>query len=249
MLGVSLCLSPYWILTAHAAPPMRAAVPDVLEYPLAAIDEKGHVTGGVLPDLYRELAIELGTTVDYQVLSRKRIEGALLAGQVDIKCYHSPGWVEYKGKMDWTIATLPQIERVVTLFGASTVKKLPDDLVGKRLAVKLGYQYPRLQSLFDSKQAVRVEEVKAANQFRALDEGLVNALILSDAEIEGFLSRNPAGRSRFKALSEPLDVIQTQCMVSPTSPWSVIAINAALRRLMTRGVVEGIVKRYGLAMR
>lgn len=230
------------------APPLRVAELDSESYPLVVIDPTGHVTGGLLTELGNALAHSLGTTAVHTIHSRRRIEAAVAEGEADISCYSSPQWTDYKGRLDWTVPTLPQIERVVVLKDHPVLQRIPDDFLDKRIATMWGYHYATIQPLFDSHQAVRVDDTHVANMFRLVETGLADALISSEAEIEGYFAQRPGTRDRFSVGTAPFSIVATQCYVSPKSRWSLPSINKALTNMVTRGDVERMAKRYGMSM-
>ncbi|WP_374357753.1 substrate-binding periplasmic protein [Chitinimonas sp.] len=234
---------------AHAAPPLRVAELDSINYPFVELDKSGKISGGLLPALGDLIARELGTKAVHSVWSRRRIEQAVGRGDADISCYSSPKWTDYSGPLQWTIATLPQIERVVVLKGQPLPGTSSNDFAGKRIATMLGYHYPSIQPLFDEKRATRIDSTRVSNLFRLVEDKLADALISSEAEIEGHFARNPAARERFSVATTPFSVVDTQCYISPSSPWPLADINKALNTLLGNGEIERLARQYHMSMR
>lgn len=237
------------VLPAGAAPPLRVAAIDSASYPLVVLDGQGRVTGGLLTELGDAIAKALGTKAVHLTWSRRRIEAAVAEGEADISCYSSPQWTDYKGRLDWTVPTLPQIERLVTLKGHVPPARVPDDFLDKRIATMLGYHYASIQPLFNSHQATRVDETRVANLFRLVETGLADALISSEAEIEGYFAQHAGAREKFVVGSATFTFVATQCYVSPKSPWDLASIDKALTGLVDSGEVERMARRYGMSMR
>lgn len=243
-LGCMLAIPP-----AHAAPPLRVAQLESLRYPLVEVDAQGKVSGGLLKTLGDRIAEKLGTSAQHSLWSRRRTEAAVLAGDADIACYLSPIWSDEARDGLWSIPVLPQIERVVALRGKRLPSPVPQDFKGLRVAIMLGYHYPAIQGLFDAKAAQPVEETRVDNLFRLLLTDRADVLITSEAEIEGQFRQFPAQRERFEVGKQAFTTVDTQCLVSPKSPWSLTQVNAALKALVSSGEIGRLAARYGLSMR
>ncbi|GAA5179730.1 hypothetical protein GCM10025771_22530 [Niveibacterium umoris] len=232
-----------------AAPPLRMAHIESLRYPLLEVDAQGKVSGGILKELGDRIAVQLGTQAQHISWSRRRAEPAVLSGDADIACYLSPQWSDQARDGLWTVAVLPQIERVVTATGKRLPETAPQDFKDLRIAIMLGYHYPSIQGLFDSREARAVEDTRVENLFRLVMTDRADALITSEAEIEGQFRQFPDQRARFKVGTQPFTVVDTQCLVSPKSHWSLDQFNTALRTLAARGEIERLAHRYGMSMR
>lgn len=243
--GLALCRS----AGVYADAPLRVAQVDTVNYPLVQLDASGKVEGGLLADMGEQLARKLGTHAVQLTFSRRRLEDAVMTGAADISCYLSPSWSDRYGKSGrWTLATLPQIERLVVGSGQPLPKAIPDDFAGKRVALILGYHYPRIQPLFDQRRATRQDFTRVEQLFHAVEQGHADVLISSEAEILGYLNANPDRRRLFTVGTVNFTVVKTQCLVSPASPWSLARIDAALASLVDSGELERLARRYGMSM-
>jgi ABC-type amino acid transport substrate-binding protein len=243
--GLALCLA----TGVYAEAPLRVAQADTVTYPLVQLDTAGKITGGLLAELGDRLALKLGTHAVQLTFSRRRLEDAVMSGSADISCYLSPHWSDrYSKSGRWTIATLPQIERLVAANGRPLPKRIPDDFAGKRVAVILGYHYPRIQPLFDQGRATRQDFTRVEQLFHSVELGSSDVLISSEDEILGYLAANPGKRMLFTVGTDNFTLVKTQCLVSPHSPWSLARIDAALASLAASGELERLAKRYGMTM-
>lgn len=248
-LSVFIVLLLCGLADAHAAPLLRIAQVDTENYPLLVLDASGQATGGLLKDLGDKLAEHLGTSAQHLTFSRKRLEDSVQSGAADISCYLSPRWSDHYSKNGlWTIATLPQIERVVVAADKPMPKAVPGDFAGKQVALMLGYHYARIQPLFDQKRATRQDFTRVEQLFRAVNKGEADVFISSEAEIVGYLNAHSTMRSRFKVGEDNFTVVKTQCLVSPKSPWHLAKINLALQQMLDDGTLERLAKHYGMSM-
>lgn len=234
---------------AWAGPPLRVAQAETSTYPLLQIDAAGRASGGLLKDLGDKLAERLGTNAQHLTFSRRRLEDSVQQGTADVGCYLSPNWSDrYAKSGQWSIATLPQIERMVVPLGKPIPKAIPEDLIGKRIAVIFGYHYPRIQPLFDEGKAARIDVNRVGQLFRLLEQGSADVLISSETEISGYLNTNPGDKTRFTVSAANFSMVETQCLVSPKSPWPLGRINAVLESMSTDGTLRKMAERYGMSM-
>ncbi len=240
-----LCLGA-WHAAAPAGEPLRYGVVDSMGYPFNVLDAQGRVTGGLLLDMGEKLAHEMGAPLEPVIISRRRVDPSLLRGTVDVVCYFSPQWSGVAKQLRWSVATLPQIERLVVPKGNA----LPgaDELAGKRIATQIGYTYPTLQPLFEAGKVKRIDESRVALMFKALDLGAADVLVTSEGEIEGYFHDVPDAREHFEVSTTPFTSVPTQCALSPKSGFRLQDMDKALTRLVKRGDMERLARQYRLSM-
>ncbi|PTC36120.1 hypothetical protein CLJ1_3605 [Pseudomonas paraeruginosa] len=72
-----------------AAPPLRFAVMESWGMPLIRLEES-QPTAGIVHDITRSLARQVGREALYHPYPRARIEQAMDGGEIDVRCYISP---------------------------------------------------------------------------------------------------------------------------------------------------------------
>jgi ABC-type amino acid transport substrate-binding protein len=212
--GLVLCVCVPAFLPAHARAAeqaLRFAVYENLDYPLNVFDKNRQLVGGLLKDFADQLAKKLAAHVTYTGYSRRRIENVVIQGDADLMCYSSPAWFDLPKEVSWTVATFPQVERVVVLSDKPLLENFPQQLEGKKLAVQLGYHYPQITSQFNEGKIKRVDLTDVPSMFRMLQLGGADAMISSDSEIEGYFKNFPDKRAAFKSSKTAFSVVQTQC--------------------------------------
>ncbi|MFZ6676772.1 substrate-binding periplasmic protein [Undibacterium sp. Tian12W] len=230
-------------------PQLRVAVYENLDYPLNIFDKNHQLVGGLQKDFTDQLAKKLSTQALYAPYSRRRIESVVIQGDADIMCYSSPGWFDLPKEVGWTIATFPQVERVVVMADKASLEMLPQQLEGKKLVLQLGYHYPQIASQLAEGKIKRVDLTDVPGMFRLLALGGADAFVSSDGEIEGYFKNFPEKRSLYKVSKTPFSVVQTQCALSHKSPWKLEQINSAIQFLQETGEMDRIMRKYGLSMR
>jgi polar amino acid transport system substrate-binding protein len=220
-----------------------------MAYPFFVVGSDSKPHAGLLIELGDAIARQLNMDPVAVPLSRRRVEPALIQGQVEMLCYFNPSWSEQPDKLAWSVAMLPQIERVVAPKGARMGSAPNWEFEGKRVALQLGYHYPALQSLVDAGKTVRVDQSKVALQFRSLEIKMADLLITSEGEIEGYFNDNPNARNEFDVSRSPYSVTPTHCAIGRQSRLSVAELDKAIVRLQSSGDLERIAKRYGMSAR
>jgi polar amino acid transport system substrate-binding protein len=102
---------------------------------------------GILNDVALAIATQLDRQPRFAVLPRKRIEDALLRGNVDIYCYTSPQWLSID--VQWSAPLLHNYDVITTRVDTAvpaTVATLKD----KPLGTVLGFVYPDLEQQLGS---------------------------------------------------------------------------------------------------
>ncbi len=246
--GLTLCgVCPQQVQAAETL--LRVAVYENLDYPLNIFDKNHVLVGGLQKDFTDQLAKKLSTQVSYAAYSRRRIESVVIQGDADIMCYSSPGWFDLPKEVSWTVATFPQVERVVVMADKTSIEMVPQQLEGKKVVLQLGYHYPQIASQLTEGKIKRVDLTDVPGMFRLLAIGGADAMVSSDGEIEGYFKNFPEKRSLYKVSKTPFSVVHTQCALSHKSTWKLEQINAAIQFLQESGEMERIMRKYGLSMR
>jgi len=232
---------------ALAQQELKFAVFDTVSYPLNIFDQSNHLSGGLVKDFGDAIVRELGAAPVYTVYSRRRVEQALTSGQADMVCYFSPQWSENKDLLFWSLPNLPQIERVVVLRDKPTLNQFPQQLVGKKIAVRVGYFYPQISKEVAAGEIKRVDLTDVPSMFRLVSMGGADGLISSEAEIEGYFKNFPEQREQFTLSKTPFSVLSTQCGLSRKSVWKIEQINRAISHIQSTGEQDTLLRRYGFS--
>jgi len=157
-------------LSALAAEPLRMVVSISWNMPYMRFDGE-RPAGGIVFDIGRALEKALNMPVTFVVLPRKRIDGAVLAGDVDLRCYSTPQWTDIPEQLVWS-NRLFELSDVV--FGAQDVpdpKTLDGFNHGATISTVLGYGYPTLEPLFASGMLKRSDTMDQEKVMLMLNAG------------------------------------------------------------------------------
>lgn len=121
------------------ATPLRFSVMESWSMPLVRL-QRGQPIDGIVYDITRSLARQVGRKALYHPYPRGRIEQAMNAGEIDVRCYISPAWLshDFPGYR-WSVALLVQRDILVAREGFAPI---PEALPAQRIGTVLGYSYP-----------------------------------------------------------------------------------------------------------
>lgn len=220
---------------------LKFSVADSWSMPLIELQDYQPVNG-ILFDIMQSLARQVGRTAEYHVLPRLRVQAALERGDVDIRCYAAQAWVpNLSGDYLWSLPILYQ--RDLLIASAETAAgPYPRQFDNETIGTVLGYNYPELQTLFNSHQLVREDARSQEQALRKLAARRYHYAVSSQLVLDWF-NRELPGNSQLTAIS----LISEQpagCIVrnDPTLPTQQIL--RTLVRMRVSGEIQQIVDRY-----
>lgn len=220
---------------------LRTSASNAWTMPFAKFDSE-RLTGGIVFDVTQALGKALGISVHYLVLPRKRIDGAVLAGDIDLRCYSNPGWTALPNEYTWS-GNLFDITNVV--FGGEGVAE-PKDLAnikpGSPVSTVLGYSYAALDPFFTNGQLRRDDSPDQEKVMMKLDVGRTPYGAADTLTLNWYLRNTPQNRlAKWRLVTSQHDF---QCGVTKTSTVAAAKIIDALQGLKRSGRIEEILRNY-----
>ncbi|MDF3935876.1 substrate-binding periplasmic protein [Pseudomonas citronellolis] len=207
--------------------------------PLAQMED-GRLTGGILYELFNATAREVGMPPAFHYLPRARVEQAMREGNVDVRCYVTPSWVNQDlPGFRWSVPLLTQRDLLVTRTSSAVNVA---DLSGQNVGTVLGYHYPQLQAAFEAGRLRRDDARTQELVLKKLEAGRYRYAVSSEVALDWFNLRQPPEHRLYPVAQ--LDQTELACMVldAPTLPTQ--AVLDALARLKASGEVERILDHY-----
>lgn len=233
------------LLSAAAVPAeLRISLCECDSPPFVEFEVKGNrPRGGLIKDIGDQVARQMGRTPRYVVLSRKRMDLALVRGDTDLNCFFNPAWTALADQLEWTEETVPQIERLLMPAEAARHVHGLDDLKGLRIGLIHGFHYPTLEPLIAAGQFTPVYERDHVSNFRLLERGAVDAVVSADLQIAHYLRGRdkgaPVAVADFVLSSTP-----TYCVVPKASPIDAAAVQRAVHVLREQGAFDRLLNHY-----
>ncbi|MFN3302711.1 MAG: substrate-binding periplasmic protein [Roseateles sp.] len=197
------------------------------------------VVGGLLYDLSRLLAGELGRDARFMPTPRKRLESTLQSGEGDLLCYMDPAWLVEPDKLDWSGVFLRNENLLVARPGLPLPARL-EDLQEGHIGAVAGYVYPEFQGRLGVGKLQRDDAPNDGVNLRKLAAGRADYLITHRLYLDHMLRAQPELR---QAVGGRLEIrrFETRCAVSRRGRVTVAEVDAALQRLQRSG-------RWGLVL-
>ncbi len=202
----------------------------------------GILVDGLLKDFGDALANELALAPRYLNLPRKRVEGALQAGQADLVCDLRPEWLYSKNWL-WSTTVFSNNMIIGSRVDTNPIARL-SDLAGQRVGTLLGYLYPEVEG-------------QLRGQFRrddaATDEVNTNKLLngrfrymLSNSLYYEYQRKVQGASGRLNPSTFKVRHFDTYCALSPAGRIDLNKVNRAILALRDGGQMQRIYDRYRL---
>lgn len=219
--------------------PLRFSVVDSWAMPLARIED-GKLTGGILFELFTEIARQVHRVPTFHLVPRARVEQALLSHAVDVRCYVAPAWTEHDfHDYRWSVPLMMQRDLLVSRAG---LKGDLQSLSGQAVGTVLGYHYPRLQPLLESGRVTRDEARNQELVLKKLQIGRYRYAISSEIALNWFNRSLP--QSQRLTPASVIEETPLSCMVldSPETPTDEVL--STLAALKASGEIDRILDHY-----
>jgi polar amino acid transport system substrate-binding protein len=207
------------------------------EMPMARFDQY-RLVDGIHKDIGEELAKAMGRTAKFLTLPRKRIPGALNAGEADVLCGYVPEWLE--GHHAWSQPFYPQVEVVLSDRAAPRPSSV-GELAGQPVGTVFGFYYPDLERPL-GKDFVRADGPSVDLNLRKMAAGRLRHMVAMKSWFDYRIKLGESGPS----LHPPLVAASymTRCAVSLKGKVDVAEVDHAIARMLKDGAVAAIVARY-----
>ena len=114
-------------------------------------------------DLSKAIEKQLQTPVVYVVLPRKRIDAAVHQGEIDLRCYTSPEFVDNPEQYVWSPGLFEISDVLFGAAGSAFPRSLDAIPAGSAVSTVIGYVYPALDPLFTTGHLKRDDTIGQEN--------------------------------------------------------------------------------------
>ncbi|MGE7993856.1 substrate-binding periplasmic protein [Pseudomonas sp. NPDC089554] len=230
--------------TSHSLaqqPVLRFSVAESWSMPLMRTENQQPVEG-ILFELMQAIAREADVRPQYHVMARLRLEQAMQAGEIDVRCYVSMQWLGNRpGDYLWSLPIIEQRDLLVGRPGDSHPVR-PEALPPQAIGTVLGYTYPTLESLFSQGQLQREDSRNQLLALQKLQAGRFRYAVSNQLSLQWY-NRSLPPAQRLQALT----VLEEQalgCMVRNDPQLPTQGVLRALLRIKQSGEMQRIVERY-----
>ncbi|HBP5009141.1 TPA: transporter substrate-binding domain-containing protein [Pseudomonas aeruginosa] len=237
LITISLLLTGSTCLANERA--LRFSINESWAMPMVQL-EAGQAVGGILVDLHKRLAAKVGRQAEMLVLPRLRVQQALENGDIDVRCYVSPNWVN-SGHYRY-IWSLPFMTQRDLLVGRQATALQPEQLKGERLGTVLGFTYPQLDSLFASGQLEREDARTQEQVLLKLQAGRYPYAVSNELSLHWYNRQRPPSQ-HLHALGE-ISSDPIACIVRDAPDVPTMALLRAMVQMKQNGEFEAILQAY-----
>ncbi|MBO9551675.1 transporter substrate-binding domain-containing protein [Pseudomonas sp.] len=238
-----LALLLLWTTYSQAdLPVLRFSVAESWSMPLVRVEGDQPVEGLVF-DLIQALAREAGVRPEYHVMARLRLQQAMDAGDIDVRCYVSSQWFNDRpGNFVWSIPLILQRDVLVGRPGDATPAR-PEQLPPQAIGTVLGYAYGTLEPLFAQGRLLREDSRSQQLALQKLQIGRYQHAVSNELSLQWFNQGLPAEQRL--PIQAVLEEQALGCMVRNDPAIPTQGVLRALVRMKESGEIERIVRRYG----
>lgn len=240
----------FWILWGWAATcpadaqPLKVGVNDGNGEPYAFL-ENGQVLRGIVKDISDAVGEALGRPVEYEVLPRKRLEAALLTGDIDFIPIYNPGWTEDPNRFQWSPPLFDERNRIVVRSTWQHPVEGPRDLDGLTLGTIRGYWYPTLEEAFRRPGGPQREDaVNLIQNLQKLTSGRIDAVVDSEVLLDWHLRDEAKAFHGWTLAPWVVSSQKISWAFLPRPGMPTTAVNRAFQQLKDNGTIERILRAY-----
>ena len=217
---------------------IRAAIPAGLAPPL--LFEKKGKQEGLVVDYVNALAEALGRKASFSVITRHRLDGYLLKGQMDVLCYTSKVWASNQQELDFSKTLFVKREIII---GPAPMPKEVRELQGKTIGTMLQYVYPSLDPYFEERKIIREDNVSEEANLKKLLHQRLKYVVTDQIFLDYFRLENPDIVKNRQAMF--LKDYPVSCSISRKGNVSKKELDKAVDEIKRSGKLEQLFQKYG----
>lgn len=241
-----LCLPALSVLACAPGPVaaqdvLRVSVSTAWNMPYGEV-QNDRMLGGIFPDLYKAVAQKIGLAVFPVVLPRKRIEGAVANGEIDLRCYLNPQWTPAPDAYGWSKPLFPIQEVLFGHEGTPALRSVAELAKGTAVSTTLGYAYPTLESLFVRGDLVRDDSVDEEKVLLKMTADRTPYGVTKSTALDWY--RRSVPRHKLAPWRLVIDSTEVYCAVPHNAAIAATRTLSALEDLRKSGRIDAIVRSY-----
>lgn len=206
--------------------------------------EKREVQGrGVVFDVLALVAKKHDVDIEVISLPRKRVEQHLVTGRLDA----SMAAIEWIDNPQLFVFTKPIMKSQDGLFSSTTEPlrfEQVNDLFNKRIATRLGYKYPLIDSHFEQQRIQRLDALTLEAMLKMVLAKRADATIVNRAAGQWLIKNNPKLQNRFMIAEKVINTFDIRLMFNQRWAPFTKQFDQELANLRISGELAKIIARY-----
>jgi polar amino acid transport system substrate-binding protein len=200
------------------------------------------IQGGIVFDMAQAIGESLKLPVSFLVMPRNRTDAAVIAGDVDVRCFSNPAWTKIPDQHVWTKSLFEAPDVIVGRANATPLTSLKQVPAGTPIGTVLGFVYPTLEDRLADGRLLRDNANDGEKNLLKLTVGRFNYAVSNSLMVDWYLRQSPTAeiaKWRF-----PLNIGEFYCGVVKTARTDPERILSAIERLKSGGRLEKILAKY-----
>lgn len=226
---------------AQAQGILRVSVSTSWNMPYAELQGE-HLAGGIFSDLYKALAQKMALTLVPVVLPRKRIDGAVANGDIDLRCYFNPQWTPTPEVYEWGKPLFTIQDVLFGHTGKPEPQSVEDIARGTAISTTLGYSYPSLEPLFARGELKRDDSVDEEKVLLKMTVARTPYGVIKSNSLDWY--RKTVPQHKLAPWRLVIDSTDVHCAVPKNSAVPAARTLGALEELRRSGRVDAILRAY-----
>ena len=223
------------------AQPLRFMASNAWTMPYGDV-QADQIHGGIVFDIAMAVGESLKLPVSFLVLPRNRIDAAVIAGEVDVRCYSNPAWTKVPDQHLWSKSLFEAPDVIVGRGPDSSITSLDQLPVGTPLGTVLGFVYPALEDRLTDGRLVRDNAGDGEKNLHKLATGRFAYAVSNSLTVAWHLRQNPSADIAKWRL--PLNKGDFYCGVVKTAKTDPQRILTAIEGLKSSGRLDKILAQY-----
>jgi len=231
-------------VTPHATAqvePLRFLASTGWSMPYAEI-QADRITGGIVFDLAAAIGESMKLPVSFLVMPRNRMDAAVVAGEVDVRCYVNPLWTKIPDAHVWTRPLFDAHDVIVGRTSSRQISSVAQIPPATPIGMVLGYVYPDLDDRVTSGALARDNAIDQEKTLLKLSVGRFPYAVANGRVVDWFKRQNPEADIAKWQLQ--LGKTEFYCGVVKTARIEPQRIVAAIERLKSSGRMDRILAAY-----
>lgn len=223
------------------AEPLRFLVSSAWTMPHAAI-EGDRIHGGIVFDIAQAIGESMKLPVSFLVMPRNRLDAAVIAGDVDIRCNSNPVWTKIPDLHLWSKPLFDAPDIIVGRTIAVPITNVGQIPSGTSMGTVLGFVYPALEDQLNDGRLLRDNAVDGEKNLLKLTVGRFPYAVSNSLVVNWYLRQSPA--AKIAEWRVPISKGEFYCGVVKTARTEPQGILDAIERLKSIGRLEKILAKY-----
>jgi len=200
------------------------------------------ILGGIVFDIAHAIGETMKLPVSFVVMPRNRTDAAVIAGDVDVRCYINPAWTKVPDLHLWTKPLFEAPDIIVGRTTAAPISSINQIPAGTPIGTVLGFVYPALDDRLSDGRLVRDNANDGEKNLLKLTLGRFPYAVSNSLVVDWYVRQSPS--SEIAKWRVPLNKGEFYCAVVKTARTDPQRILKAFERLQSSGRIEKILSKY-----